>query len=54
MKGPSKFYGADPIYEINAEKYNKFGTFFNLGIGAEAGLFNLSVLVGSEFSKNLS
>ncbi|PAV83545.1 hypothetical protein WR25_20454 isoform B [Diploscapter pachys] len=53
LKGPSKFYGADPIYEINAEKYNKFGTFFNFGIGAESGMFNLSVLIGRDYAIRL-
>ncbi|PAV76222.1 hypothetical protein WR25_17563 [Diploscapter pachys] len=51
LKGPSKFYGADPVYEINAQKYNKFGTFFNFGVGAGSGMFNLSVLVDRNFDR---
>ena len=48
LHNESKFYGADPVYEQNAELYRKIGTFFNFGLDAETGLYEESILDGRE------
>ncbi|KIH63381.1 hypothetical protein ANCDUO_06317 [Ancylostoma duodenale] len=41
----SKFYGADPIREVNEELYTKFGSYFPFAVGGKSKVSKASVLV---------
>ncbi|VDM57875.1 unnamed protein product [Angiostrongylus costaricensis] len=45
----SKFYGADPIHEINEELYMKFGKFFPFAVGGKSEVSRASVLANGSY-----
>ncbi|KAL6738617.1 hypothetical protein Aduo_012146 [Ancylostoma duodenale] len=45
----SKFYGADPIREVNEELYTKFGSYFPFAVGGKSKVSKASVLVNNSY-----
>ncbi|KAL6738623.1 hypothetical protein Aduo_012150 [Ancylostoma duodenale] len=45
----SKFYGADPIQEVNEELYSKFGSYFPFAVGGKSKVSKASVLVNNSY-----
>ncbi|KAE9414606.1 hypothetical protein Angca_006230, partial [Angiostrongylus cantonensis] len=39
----SKFYGVDPVHEVNEELYAKFGKFFPFAVGGKSKVSRASV-----------
>ncbi|CAJ0606310.1 unnamed protein product [Cylicocyclus nassatus] len=45
----TRFYGADPIQEVNEVLYSKIGKFFPFAIGAKTQISNASVLINKTY-----
>uniref|UniRef100_A0A0K0D4S2 Methyltransf_11 domain-containing protein n=1 Tax=Angiostrongylus cantonensis TaxID=6313 RepID=A0A0K0D4S2_ANGCA len=44
----SKFYGVDPVHEVNEELYAKFGKFFPFAVGGKSKVSRASVLANGK------
>uniref|UniRef100_A0A0K0D7N2 Methyltransf_21 domain-containing protein n=1 Tax=Angiostrongylus cantonensis TaxID=6313 RepID=A0A0K0D7N2_ANGCA len=45
----SKFYGVDPVHEVNEELYAKFGKFFPFAVGGKSKVSRASVLANGSY-----
>ncbi|RCN51698.1 hypothetical protein ANCCAN_02057 [Ancylostoma caninum] len=45
----SKFYGADPIREVNEKLYTKFGSYFPFAVGGMSKVSKASVLINNSY-----
>ncbi|KAK6751874.1 hypothetical protein RB195_003350 [Necator americanus] len=50
----SKFYGADPMHEVNEELYKKFGSYFPFAVGAKSEVSTANVLINGNYIDHLN